>query len=415
MNVFYSIVLCLMCTAVSAQTLEEQLQGLAGKLADLEAQKKVILAQAEDLKLQRIRRDLGNIGMPTTDYVAHAAMFIAYDEKHEQAKWVAHIITADIITGNVGRTNDFREDPKITTGSAVEADYFLKSEQPDGTVEYDGFGYDRGHLAPSADFRWSHKALSESYFYSNMSPQLPAFNRESWADLEALLRGYIFEHPETQLYVFTLPILSPELPVIERGVNKVSIPNKFVKVALDLKNQQGIAFVMPNQKNDEPLSSFAITIDEAEAQTGFDFYHLLADEQEAKIEAQLDKKRWFPALASGDVEPLIAPDLPKNHFNTTQAKYYLNKKDKIHVCGTVVSTRLSRKGNLWLNLDKKFPNQVFSAYIPKEHLVNFSYIPEKELLGKQVCIYGMVRNVNGTPTMKVFKENEISYFEERNK
>src|SRR5690606_2430798 len=101
-----------------------------------------------------------------------------------QARWVAHIILPDIIDGQVTRSNDFRVDPMVRSGTAVEADYFLQSQKPDGTIEYDGFGYDRGHLAPSADFRWSESALSESYYYSNMSPQLAEFNRNGWAELE---------------------------------------------------------------------------------------------------------------------------------------------------------------------------------------------------------------------------------------
>ena len=79
-----------------------------------------------------------------------------------------------------------------------------------------------------------------------MSPQLDKFNREKWADLEGLLRGYVYDHPETQLYVVTGPLLNDSLAKIERGVNKVSIPNYFYKVALDLKNKKAIAFIMPN-------------------------------------------------------------------------------------------------------------------------------------------------------------------------
>ena len=113
--------------------------------------------------------------------IRHKAFSLAYGEEVEQAIWVMHIISSEIKDGTVGRTNDFRIDTLIQSGSAEEEDYFIKTRNSDGDVEYDGFGYDRGHLAPSADFRWSRSALSESYYYSNMSPQLPGFNREKWA------------------------------------------------------------------------------------------------------------------------------------------------------------------------------------------------------------------------------------------
>ena len=121
---------------------------------------------------------------PGEDLIEHSALFLVYDEQHEQSKWVAHKISQNISEGSVGRTNDFREDTLIKTGSASEKDYFTKSLNEQGKYSYNGYGFDRGHLAPSADFRWSKTALSESYFYSNMSPQLPEFNRKGWAKLE---------------------------------------------------------------------------------------------------------------------------------------------------------------------------------------------------------------------------------------
>jgi endonuclease G len=51
-------------------------------------------------------------------------------------------------------------------------------------------------LAPSADFRWSEVAVSESFYYSNMSPQKPEFNRQSWSNLEGWVRRYVGDFRE---------------------------------------------------------------------------------------------------------------------------------------------------------------------------------------------------------------------------
>jgi endonuclease G len=86
--------------------------------------------------------------------------------------------------------------------------------------------------------------------------------------------------------------------------------------------------------------------------------------------------------------------------------------ETINVCGQVVSTRYSRSGNLWLNLDKKFPNQIFSVYIRKADLINFSFDGEKHWINQQVCFTGKVQNMNGTPTLRIEREEEARLLED---
>jgi len=400
--------LILFTQALSGQILDAKIADLESQIKELDLQKEALLAKVETTKLERIHLDLEKVGLPSDNFIKHSALFLEYAEDYEQAKWVAHILTPDVITGTAYRSNDFREDPLVTTGTAVEKDYFLKFPQEDGTFKYDGFGYDRGHLAPSADFRWSKKALSESYFYSNMSPQRPGFNRESWAELEGSMRGYIQDHPTTQLYIVTGPILKEGLPVVERGINKVAIPEMYFKVILDLKSEKAIGFLMPNQKTTYPLISFAKSIDEIEEATGLNFFNKISNE--ANIEKSLDKSHWFPESKKGDVEPIYPPSLPSGHFNTVQAKQHAKANKEITVCGTVVSTRYSRSGNLWFNLDRKFPNHIFSFYIAKKDLANFSYDPESEFKDKIIAVKGKVRPSDNAVMMQLKREEDIDLY-----
>ncbi|MCB0820607.1 MAG: DNA/RNA non-specific endonuclease, partial [Bacteroidetes bacterium] len=238
------------------QTTIEQLKQSEAELQKIRDEQQAIVTKIEDLRLQELRENLQKFGNPELrpgdEPVKHLAMNLLYSEEHEQPFWVAHMILPEIKFGAVGRTNDFRPDSLVKTGSAVEQDYFLKDSMPDGSIKYDGFGYDRGHLAPSADFRWSLRALSESYLYSNMSPQKPEFNRDSWAKLEDLLRAYVSEN-DVPLYVVTGPVLRDNLPKVERSANQVSIPYHYYKVAWDPKNARMIAFVMPNRLCEAPL------------------------------------------------------------------------------------------------------------------------------------------------------------------
>jgi len=418
MKIYLFILVLGVCQVLplSGQNLEKRLTALQEQLRELKEREAIILAEIEDVKLAQLRAGLNQWGLPAAragdSIVHHRILSLVYDETHEQARWVAHVISPEIRTGRVFRTDDFRPDPAVSTGTAVEEDYFLKYLQPDSSYEYDGYGYDRGHLAPSADFRWSQRALSESYYYSNITPQLPEFNREIWAQLEGQLRNYLYENPDSKLYVVTGPALREGLAKVERSTNEVSIPDAFWKVALDPVRQKSIGFWIPHRAAAYPLEHYALPVDEIEAKTGIDFYAAFEDEVEAQLESRLNKKDWFPSLKAGDREPLYAPSLPRNHFNTVQAKKYINKQDEINVCGTVVSARLSRKGNLLANLDKQFPNQIFTLFVRKEHLVNFSYNPVEYLMNQQICVTGEVLSMGGTPAIFAEREEEIQLYEE---
>ena len=137
--------------------------------------------------------------------VQHAGYTLCYNETHEQANWVAYELTATETVSIYERTDKFIEDPEIKTGSATAQDYA-------------GYGYDRGHLAPAADMGWSAQSMVESFYYSNMSPQDPSFNRGIWKKCEELVRNWAVDFDK--IYVATGPILTAGLSTI--GSNKVS-------------------------------------------------------------------------------------------------------------------------------------------------------------------------------------------------
>lgn len=407
-----------LCIAASAQQqLELELQKLAGKIAAVDSMRQHLLLQQEKLKLAKLRADLNKLGLPqgpaTDQIVWHQAMALAYAEPYEQARWVAHIILPDVVNGVVSRSNDFRPDSLVTTGSAIEADYFLKYPQPDGSIRYDGFGYDRGHLAPSADFRWSATALSESYLYSNMSPQVDSFNRGIWGDLEDKLREYVYRHPGTQLHVVTGPVLHPQLPRIQRGVHQVAIPQLYWKVVLDAERRRGIGFVVPNKAGYQPLESYSVSIDSVERLTGLRFFPQVPANELAAIKSGVQRADWFAEVASGDVEPVPIPELRRGQINTLMARQSVGSSRPITVVGKVVSGRTSRAGNVLLNLDKQYPNELFSIFIRKEDLANFGYDVVPFLKNKRVAVTGKIDELGGKPIMYVDNDRVVSVLAEQ--
>jgi endonuclease G len=381
-----------------------------------------IKANLEELKLNKIIEDIKEIGIPKDtiegELIEHSAMILKYFEKHEQALWVHNIIIPDVAEGRTGRTNDFRPDPKVSTGSAVEEDYFLKFMKPDSSgYRYDGFGFDRGHLAPSADFRWSPKALSESYFYSNMSPQRAAFNRGKWAELEDFYREYVIRN-KVPLHVVTVVKLHDSLPVVERSINKVSIPEYYGKAAYDPVNNRVSAFIMENTSLVNPVEWYTISMDSLEQYTGVTFFPNANITDSMKAEVNITP--WLDEKSQNETLPLTKKRLPKGAITTKEINELANsslgydKKQEFTVCGTVVSAYKSANNNVFLNIDKTFPNTIFSVSIFSKQLKNFSYQPEKYLMDKQICVTGVIKEYQNIPGIHLFSEKDVLIIGEPN-
>ena len=217
---------------------------------------------------------------------------ICYRESYEQAEWSAYCLSDYQLVKNAERTNDFRVDSMISTGSADLSDY-RKS------------GFDRGHLTPAADMSFDEKAMSDTFFMSNMTPQNPQFNRGIWKDLEAQVRIWVKEFGRA--YVVSGPILNKAADKYSSiGNNNVAIPEYFYKVILvpiykdaadraspdDANSVAAIGFVIPNQDCKDTFWNYSESIDKIEKMTGLDFYSLLPDYYENKIEAQYNLDEW---------------------------------------------------------------------------------------------------------------------------
>lgn len=225
------------------------------------------------MSLQLLNAQPDKLGLPESrQIVRHFAYTLEYSEEHEQARWVAYVLTADMIDDPWERCEHFRPDPMVASGSADLSDYR-------------GSGFDRGHLAPAGDMGWDSVAMCESFYMSNMSPQRPGFNRGVWNRLEAQVRIWADENEE--IWIVTGSVLTDDLPTI--GVNEVSIPDYFYKVVIDIKepDMKGIGFVMPNQRSSKPIESFAVIIDSVEVLTGLDFFSALPDSLEHLLESSI--------------------------------------------------------------------------------------------------------------------------------
>jgi endonuclease G, mitochondrial len=211
--------------------------------------------------------------------IKYTGFDLLYNEATEQPDWIIYLLTRKkLLHLPVARSNNFRQDKKIITGSAAPNDYYKT-------------GFDRGHLAPAADMSWSGKAMKESFFMSNISPQRPGFNRGIWKKLENRVRKWTLQNDS--LIVITGTIIPENHKKI--GKNEVAVPDYFYKILLDISQKNGykiIAFMLKNEASSADLFSYAINVDSLEVLTGIDFFYKLPAEIIEPLEKNTDVQAW---------------------------------------------------------------------------------------------------------------------------
>lgn len=214
----------------------------------------------------------------TTGQIIHHSYYsLSYNETHEQAEWVAYILHPQKGKYKNYTRPYFISDPKVTTKSA-------------DWRNYKNSDYTKGHLCPAGDMRFSKEAYDDTFYTSNISPQLPEFNAGIWNRLEQKIRYWADKYG--QVYVATGGVLSDNLPSV--GRENVSVPKYFYKVLLNANGNEikMIAFLIPHKNSDRPLYEFVVSVDSIEKITGIDFFKNLPDELENKLEKSSDYKDW---------------------------------------------------------------------------------------------------------------------------
>ena len=167
----------------------------------------VMLTKREEIKLQR------------TGYT------VSYNNFYKTPNWVAWELTQQETKGSEERKNRFVPDPDLPEPRVEHADYTHS-------------GYDRGHMAPAADMKWSKKAMEESFYMSNICPQNQKLNRDDWGDLEELCRSWARKYGT--VHITCGPIYDKKQPK-RIGEHQVAVPDRFFKVVLIYNRKSPIA------------------------------------------------------------------------------------------------------------------------------------------------------------------------------
>ncbi len=212
--------------------------------------------------------------------IDHYGYTVSHNPDMNIPHWVGWMVNADRLIERESRSDKFLPDPKLPEDKAVT------------TNDYKGSGYDRGHMCPAADNKYHWRAMDESFYMTNMAPQLHNLNAGDWKELEDKCRDWA---SEGQIYIVCGPVLEDE-PVMGyiEAEHRVRIPEGFFKVILaDVGGSpRAVGFYYKHEAGSRAMSYYARSVDEIEQLTGLDFFHALPDSVETEVESQYNLSQW---------------------------------------------------------------------------------------------------------------------------
>lgn len=210
--------------------------------------------------------------------VDYPGMTLSFNPSKHIPNWAAWELTADM----------------VNTGKHPRENKFYCDEAVDGCPEsydYSYSGYDRGHMVPAGDMKWSKEAMHATFSLVNICPQAKTLNTGTWKSLEEKCRQWALA--DSAIVIICGPVMTDNITEYI-GDSRVAVPKRFFKVILSphARPARGIGFIMPNGKVPGGMQAAAVSIDEVERVTGLDFFSALPDDIEQEVERQCDFHYW---------------------------------------------------------------------------------------------------------------------------
>jgi endonuclease G len=190
---------------------------------------------------------------------------LSFNATTHNPDWVVERLTPAQLEVKFARDDAFAPDPALGSLTPTLDDY--------KSGDVDNKHYQRGHQAPNQDFASSKQMGAESFYMSNMSPQVGAFNGGIWRVLEGQVRMWVTCTEHSDLFVITGPIYRRHDREI--GADRVWVPKAYYKIVYDAVHSRAVGFILDNTKADHPggdFSSFVQPIAEIERETGLNFF-----------------------------------------------------------------------------------------------------------------------------------------------
>lgn len=203
---------------------------------------------------------------------------INYNTERLIPNWVAYELTAEEVAGQVPRARGFSMDLDYKDKQAMREDY-------------SNTGWDKGHMAPSADMKWSQTAMNESFYLTNICPQNHDLNGKDWQTLEKYVREWAVKYGKVWVVCGPYVYQNQYGSIGDRGV---IVPDGFFKAILrsEGKDYYSIAFVFENKSARQPVKNAVVSVNDVEALVGVNFFTNLNDKIEDIVESQSNWDDW---------------------------------------------------------------------------------------------------------------------------
>lgn len=204
------------------------------------------------------------------------AYICAFNTTNKIPDWVGWCLTAQHTSGPYKRNGiPFHEDDEVANSPT--------------TYDYVRSGYDRGHMCPSGDNKWSETAQQQSFLMTNICPQTHSLNAGDWNELEQKCRKWANIYGK--LYIVCGPILYRSAH--SHIGNGVTVPEAFFKVVLRTSpDTAAIGFIYRNADGNRPMGDYINSVDEVERITNINFFTFLPKATEAKVERRCSLNNW---------------------------------------------------------------------------------------------------------------------------
>lgn len=182
--------------------------------------------------------------------ICHTGYYTEYSTKNYDPEITIWNVDKNAAISSNKRSGSFKRDPLANGLDASPSDYT-------------GSGYDKGHIADAADFTFDDKQETESFYMTNMTPQLPGLNRGGWKWLETATRYYAIKYGK--VVVYSGPIFGIEDSKLN---SKVDIPKYFWKIIYVPSTNEALSIIVPNTKIEgKDILKYVVSVSDIENYT----------------------------------------------------------------------------------------------------------------------------------------------------